>query len=1109
MPSKPAEWGEYVTKPEAQSAWENMVKVSVAEVLERDAKADVRPFVKDQGSAQWCLVDTGAAATIIPRKPEDELLADSALVLKAVNGTTVQTYGRKQMTFVLNGAQFKFHAIVADLPYPIIGFDLLTHHKLDIVWKGKKCSLKGPKCVIPLEMHSGADLHVAEVQFFGTYQKWSQHQSQSHVAAKSAMPTAYKNILAEFPTITKVDFTKQPAHNIVHEIDTGNNKPCRSKPRPLMPNSPRAIKGEAAWREMDRLGIIERVGPGVPTTWSSPLHLQPKADGSIRCCGDFRALNHLTTLDSYPMPNLRTFAGKLKGMKVFSRLDLVKAFFQVPISYESSLKTTTVTAWGTWRYKRMPMGLRNSPQSFQKLISHVLDGLESVWVYLDDILVFTKDEPSHQVAVRQLLSRLDAAGLAIAPGKCIFSVPALDFLGYRLDQFGLAPLPRKVDAITSFPTPTKPKMLMGFLGACNFYRRSLPQLDGKSAAEVLQPLYDMCKKSEPTKKFTTIWKQRDGDHHFENAKKLMKLAVKLNHPNPALPLSIASDASKIAVGAVLQHWEEGQWKPLGYFSRHLTPAQSRWSTFRRELLGVKEAVRHFNVEIAGRHCIIYTDHRPLVDAFRSKDTQAYDPIAYNHIMEVANFTSDVRFLSGVMNNVADVLSRPNPEVMGSVYNMPTPEVASVEATLDPEADTITFETVDHRALAESQNQCPEVATHRAGQHPRSVNMADVEFIPGQILFCEIATGKSRPFVPKQWRDKVTSILHGLNHPGPKATARKVESRYYWPSLQSDVAQWARKCKGCQASKSSKTIIPPLDNKPIRHGRFQSLQIDVVGPLVVSEGQRYLLTVIDRASRYFDAFPMPVATSAQCATAFIRGWVRHFGVPLQAESDQGKPFIANLWRELHKRLGVIVSYSPVYRPAAVGHVERQHKELKAGLKAVLVQMASEHQEDWMLALPWTLLGRSTTYQPDIGASPAELVFGSDPRLPGDLAVSHDQPLDVSKLLAELKANANKKPVETSLHTVPKPYFPPSAQTCTHVWVKIAKKTPLGPVKEGPYPIIERVGKSCLRVQMGEMAGGQPRIETLHWSNCAPAHMDENSEIAKRPKLGRKSKKDHSA
>ena len=159
---------------------------------------------------------------------------------------------------------------------------------------------------------------------------------------------------------------------------------------------------------------------------------------------------------------------------------------------------------------------------------------------------------------------------------------------------------------------------------------------------------------------------------------------------------------------------------------------------------------------------------------------------------------------------------------------------------------------------------------------------------------------------------------------------------------------------------------------------------------------------------------------------------------------------------------------------------------------------------MSALPWTLLGRSTTFQPDIGASPAELTFGSDPRLPGDLAVSHDQPLDVPKLLSDLKANAAKKPSETSLHSKPTPYFPPSAQNCTHVWVKLPKKTPLSPLNDGPFPIVERVGKSCIKVQMGEMANGEPRISLLHWSNCKPAFLNEESEVAKRPKLGRPSK-----
>ena len=98
----------------------------------------------------------------------------------------------------------------------------------------------------------------------------------------------------------------------------------------------------------------------------------------------------------------------------------------------------------------------------------------------------------------------------------------------------------------------------------------------------------------------------------------------------------------------------------------------------------------------------------------------------------------------------------------------------------------------------------------------------------------MVSGKARPFVPKTWRDKVTAMFHSLSHPGPKKIAEKVASRYYWPSLGSDVAQWVKSCPGCQASKSSRTIVPPLDKKPIKYGRFKSLQIDIVGPLVSSE-----------------------------------------------------------------------------------------------------------------------------------------------------------------------------------------------------------------------------------------------------------------------------------
>ena len=160
---------------------------------------------------------------------------------------------------------------------------------------------------------------------------------------------------------------------------------------------------------------------------------------------------------------------------------------------------------------------------------------------------------------------------------------------------------------------------------------------------------------------------------------------------------------------------------------------------------------------------------------------------------------------------------------------------------------------------------------------------------------------------------------------------------------------------------------------------------------------------------------------------------------------------------------------------------------------------------MAILPWAILAKNTTFQPDLGATPAELTFGSNPLLPGDLALSSDQPADVPKLLAKLKENAARKPVQTSHHGQPKPYFPPAAETCTHVYVEQAKPGVLGTHSKGPFEIIERVGKSCLKLKVGEYVGsGLPRMELHHWSRCQPADMDENQESALRPKLGRKAK-----
>ena len=181
--------------------------------------------------------------------------------------------------------------------------------------------------------------------------------------------------------------------------------------------------------------------------------------------------------------------------------------------------------------------------------------------------------------------------------------------------------------IIKFPPPQKQKHLLGFLGALNYYRRSLPHLNKKSPAQVLQPLYEAATTKLQRASFIQHWTQHNLEESFNEAKQLLTKAVELAHPDPTAPLSLTTDASKTAIGGVLEQYAEGTWQPLGFWSKSLKPDKQAWTTFLWELFAIQQAVRHFLPDFEGRHLIIYTDHKALLGAFKSTSSQDYDPIA--------------------------------------------------------------------------------------------------------------------------------------------------------------------------------------------------------------------------------------------------------------------------------------------------------------------------------------------------------------------------------------------------------------------------------------------------------------------------------------------------
>ena len=231
-----------------------------------------------------------------------------------------------------------------------------------------------------------------------------------------------------------------------------SDKPVKTKVRPLLATSEKSLQGQKVWEEMEQMGIIERVNPSTLTDYSSALHLVKKPSGKgYRPCVDFRPINNLTKSDCYPIPKLKSFTHKLKEAKVFSKVDLRSAFWNVAIHPDSISKTTTLSPWGgAFVFKRLPFGLKNGPSAWMKFLHHVLNGLEGCYAYLDDLLLYSKSEEEHADILNKLLKRLEENGLSLALDKCTFGQSSVEYLGFQVSDKGLKPLSKKVKPICVF-----------------------------------------------------------------------------------------------------------------------------------------------------------------------------------------------------------------------------------------------------------------------------------------------------------------------------------------------------------------------------------------------------------------------------------------------------------------------------------------------------------------------------------------------------------------------------------------------------------------------------------------------------------------------------------
>ena len=677
--------------------------------------------------------------------------------------------------------------------------------------------------------------------------------------------------------------------------------------------------------EMEEKGIITKTKT---SKWNSPLFLVPKKDKSWRPVSDFRALNKQLEDVYYPIPFINDLLDSLHGTKFFSSVDLRSGFYNIELDEESTHCTAFSALGRTYKYLRLPQGIKSSPLIFQQIMTELFHDDASCLVYMDDVLVASKSEREAIDDIQRLLKRFMDHGFLLNPAKCIFGTKKLDYLGYEISQDGWTINKSKVADLLAVKPPSSTTEVRSFTGLLNFYLNCIPNLQ-----RILQPLHQLTGK----KKF--LWTE-ECQQAFETARQKLAEATTMSFPSmkPNDTYYLTTDASDNGWGVCLSQFqnEKGYEVPLSFGSGSFVNAEINWPIKEKEMFSFVKALKLYDTYLFGRKFVWRTDNRALSffqspSVLKSTALKSCSPKVARWIDFVNEFDYSIEHHQGstdVMGG-SDYLSRRAVQI-----------TAIQEAKIDLKNIWL-HSGVTLSEMIKHQSEDEDLKNLQNGYSPlKSKKLYNTSIDNGLMVASKVNQEEKLVIVPRKLIEDVLSFYHGVQHTGIVNMTKKISSRFYIPNATKEIKRFVQNCVECIRAKSAKKKLDePVMQTSSKHP-WMAVSADLIGPFPQSyNNNQYCLVVVDNLTRWTEIQPLRTKHAQAVADGFMK--IFHVrGLPLSLLCDNGKEFYNFGLKQMFQKMGTNLQYTTPYRPQSNGITERCNQKIKQ-----LLRLWNVHDATW--------------------------------------------------------------------------------------------------------------------------------------------------------------------